>query len=151
MEAVQSDWGYLEPWSYFRDADDVIWRVEARRSDLPRIALACTSATGEQRWIVGNVEDPVTMMVPTGAEAEAILRERLGAEVVIYRIEDLPTKNNANSRGMLRTHLWNEHNIGAGTEVQNPHIDGLLELHALAHSSPQPGWTPHVHVPRGSL
>lgn len=150
MIATTTTWEFVGLGSYVK-AHGKTWKVTGeRRVDPPRIAVPATARDGEKRWLVGEHGEEVEILIPTGPEAVSAVRDILGGEVVVIKMEHLDTRDTPKNKERLAEHLYHEHGFHAGTpsSVKATPMEELVQLHAGLHSSPPPGHgIPHVHVP----
>lgn len=154
MTPADTVWGHVEPGAYIRYGDRTARVDHVRHAPLEaateagyKIAFGVMYRDGSTEWLVGHYSDPVTLMIPTGAEAiDAVLRV-LGGEVIVREVEHLPTQNTERNRQKMRDHLQHLHGVWPGTKGETPNISDLLEAHAVAHSQWRAGeGIPHTHT-----
>lgn len=111
-----------------------------------QIALGVVYVDSSTEWLVSPGGTDVTLLVPQGQLAVDTVLRTLGGTVVVREVEHMDTRNTAGARRAMRAHLLNVHRVWPGTEGESKDIAILLEAHARAHASPEPGALPHVHT-----
>ena len=148
-------WGDVKIGSYIRSKDGVVWKVEHHKPGSPAF-WGMRKRDGETKILPAPpATAPVDIMYLNMSEAEAQLRDELGAEVFAekYDGEGVWRCPPFNSKRIpeMKFHLELLHGV-AVKSVNDPgqpagmnSKKALIECHDAQHADPGPRWTPHIH------
>jgi hypothetical protein len=156
---VEGQWLDLRPTMFIQAADGTVWRVtgcrmepftlDTKLADL-RKQVAMTSATTGQTAVVSKGDwSPVTILVPDWDEPHLVAALQ-GVKYRKINAWSFP-KNTPQARFEVATHMLLMHRMSVKphSHKENGPLSHLLERHAIDHAAPaNPGWSPHIHVPR---
>jgi hypothetical protein len=142
-------WADVRVESYIIDKNGAPWRVEAEQIGFEDAKLRLVNPQGERSVIVRPpATAPVTLLVPTEAEALELVKTELGAEHLAekpagspgWKVYGFPKR----SLGLARAHMFMLH--GAWVEDVKS-IKQLTEYHDESHADPDPlFFVQHLHI-----
>lgn len=160
MYPVAGTWLDVRPTMFVQGTDATTWRVQATRPHMPRgldtpigqfgtqVAMVSTT-TGQTAVVTRGMWEPVMILVPDWDEPHLVS----ALQGVRYRKINAWTftKNSPQNRFEVATHMLLMHRMSVKphSHKENGPLSHMLERHALDHAAPSnPGWSPHIHVPR---
>lgn len=159
MTPVEGQWLDVRATMFIRGDDGSIWNVLAERSATPRgldtpisamaTEVALVSPTGQRATVIKSVFEVATIMVPDWDEPHLVA----ALQGTKYRQIDAWSfpKNTPQARFEVAAHMLLMHrmSIKPHSHKENGPLEYLLGRHAIDHAAPSnPGWSPHVHVPK---
>ena len=151
--AQDTTWIMVEPDMYVRDGNGGVWRVLARRYEDGLWRFRLGDANGyPMADILALPGAPVTIMVPTIDDAEALISTLLPVNGVQRRVITMERVTSSPDskwvRAAFASHLLNLHHVSISptAHAENHSIAELVELHNLSHAKPEATWVPHIHV-----
>jgi hypothetical protein len=149
---VDSEWWLIDRGAWITTERGPAWvdRVKRKWDDdgVLQVALGVVHTDNSTEWLVNPGPTAVQLLVPLGELAVQTVLRTLGGSVVVRQIDHLETRNTANARRAMRSHLVNLHRVWPGTDGETKDMATLLAIHAHEHASPQADWVAHVHVSR---
>lgn len=150
MNPRPGTWGEVAVDSYIRDGEGTVWRVCAIDD---QGYMRCKNRQAEWLTISPKPADaPVTLMViDDEADVIALLRDKLGAEVIAtrdntdgapWRCRPWPEKSGG-SLEPWKNHLSLAHDFSYLGDVKT--YKALIEAHNEAHTSANARGVPHIH------
>lgn len=144
---------------FIQGADGTVWKVTAvrmapftldtRLADARKDVAMTQGSTGQTAVVSKGLWEPVMILVPDWNEPHLVA----ALDGIQYRKIDAWSfpKNTKQNRFEVATHMLLMHrmSIKPHSDKENGPLEHLLGRHAIDHAAPSnPGWSPHIHVPR---
>lgn len=151
MHTQPGKWSDLRVGTYMRDLNGKTWKVIAERD----FHLQIQDREGKTAHLHPRApSSPVTMVVPTEAEAVAALKTTLNARVVARReageegwlVPPFPVSGKPGAVDMARSHLMLFHGVWTGDVKRMDGEMGMIACHYDSHQTPTAkGYQAHTH------
>lgn len=148
-EPLVVDWGSLRAGHLLLDATGTAWRIGGRHQAAygEPVALWVDNGLGTAQWVSKGGGDQVVVIDENRDDAVLMVMAVLEG---VLELPEPPTNVGALGPNMVLAlqygHLMCHHNLAPPKGLS---LRELIGAHATAHVSPDPGWTPHVHVHDG--
>lgn len=149
MEPHEGRWHEVAPGAYILDRDGAtVWKVVAERTQDGQELVLLEQRDGTRRVVVrpGSFE-PVTFMLRTLEETEAMVAERLGATLLaraekgkVVQCVPVPPK----SKGDHHSHFFFFHGVVLGQDHHT--AKQLAEMHEDMHATAAEGYDLHGYI-----